>query len=64
MLTIQVEELPYNFILGLDLLTALRIVIDFVDKTIKWENSEITMKTGGTIHDPQIVEPLYLTTQH
>ena len=41
----QPEYLPYNLILGLDVLTALKIIIDFVDKTIKWDNNEIVNKT-------------------
>ena len=49
----------------LDLLTALKIVINFVDKTIKWDkNNKFAMTMCGTIHDTQIVELLYLSTQH
>ena len=50
------EYLPYNLIFGLDVLSALKIVINFVDITIKWDNNEIAMKTRGTIHDSQTVE--------
>ena len=57
------ESLLYNLILGLDVLTGLKIVINFVNKLIKWDKNEIAMNPCGTIHDNQTVKLIYLSTQ-
>jgi len=57
------KQVPYDIILGLDLLTELEMVLDFGTKTIKWGENEMEMLPPGTITDEQRFNMLYQSTQ-
>ncbi len=49
----------YDMIIGMDLMTAIGITVDTQSRTIKWEGSEIPLKTRGTLDDPEQCQRLY-----
>ena len=43
------ESTPYDLILGADLLTKLKMVLDFEKRTLRLEDSEVEMKEHGIV---------------
>jgi len=57
------KEVPYDIILGLDLLAELEMILDFGKRTIKWGENEMEMLPQGTITNKQHLETIYQATQ-
>ena len=57
------ENSPYDLILGLDLLTELKMVLDFEKRTLRWGDSEAEMKERGVITDTSALQLLYEMSQ-
>ena len=45
------ESMPHDLILGVDLLTELKVVLDFEKRTLRWGDSEVEMKERGVVTD-------------
>ena len=50
-------------ILGVDLLTKLKMVLDFEKRTLRWGDSEVEMKERGVVTDTDALQLLYEMSQ-
>jgi len=57
------ESTPYDLILGVDLLTQLKMVLDFEKRTLRWGDNEVEMKERGVVTDTDALQLLYKTSQ-
>ena len=57
------ESKPYDLILGVDLLTQFKMVLDFEKRTLRWGDSEVEMKKRGIITETYALQLLYEMSQ-
>jgi len=57
------ESTPYDLIPGVDLLTQLKMVLDFEKRTLRWGDSKVEMKERGVVTDTDALQLLYKTSQ-
>ena len=55
----QRKDTHYDMIIGMDVMSALGIVIDCAEKTINWDGHEIPMKTRKHLQDEEVLQQLY-----
>ena len=57
----QKKDCSYDMIMGMDLMSELRIIIDLNEKEIMWEGSTIPLKNHGTLRNALHVQEIYAT---
>ena len=53
------QESPYDAIIGLDIMGALGMDIQFSDKTIRWDGETVSMKESGSYKSRKAMEAAY-----
>jgi hypothetical protein len=53
------KEAAYDMIMGMDLMKAIGITVDFEQRFIRWAGTEIPLKTRNTLNDNEILHMLY-----
>ena len=57
------KKAQYDMIIGTDLMSALKIQLDYSSKTIIWDNVSVSMKQRGTLSNRVNTETLYEMTK-
>jgi antitoxin component of RelBE/YafQ-DinJ toxin-antitoxin module len=56
---ISSKEAAYHMIMGMDLMTSIRIMVDCEQRCIRWDGTEIPLKTRATLNNDEILHMLY-----
>ena len=57
------ETAHYDMVIGTDLLSELKIRLDFATHEIEWDDVTVSMKQKGTVSDPNLTEHIYELTK-
>jgi hypothetical protein len=53
------KEAAYDMIMGMDFVTSIGITIDCEQRCIRWDGTEIPLKTRATLNNDEILHMLY-----
>jgi hypothetical protein len=53
------KEAAYDMIMGMDLMTSIGITVDCEKRCIRWDGTEIPLKTRNTLNNDEILHMLY-----